>query len=984
MTIKRSLILAFFSLFFILAKPDVSCAGLLDNCIKGFDFGNSEQGQIFRITPMNKECYEKCEESCNKILSRKSPPSSKGNELNLGAIYQCNKECRSGGRVTNQGVSETRQYTIRQDFANFTASTRLDTYTPQIKHLKVQVSSVCSQPVTNLVKNLSNINAYNPDLSASGAINTKYKVEANDRVRVTLAEGIQKVHRCGKKNVRLVPIMRALDSGVWIDTVGPKVWTDKTQHECFMSLTDAQWAAANNFTLWSTKMGSDVCSWHSRNPNYVDTGIYVKDGDDLSLIWDSDLSTKNISFVGFSLSINLTRKDIFLELMNPTVPAQKALQLGFFENMGKLYIHPALSNALSIIPNNVDKEVIEGEKSRIQSYSSYEEAVKMIGKLKDPDNQNVPVPDLWKGLFGSVQDTKVIVDKLNTSGCEKENITRDNYNDCHKTSDPGLSNYNYSGKLSRFSSSKTPLGIKHPNLFEQFVSSSGLSEADLYLFHLGGVSATIDWGGCPAEDGVGLQYCVYLLSNRTHSDWRDVPKSVLEGTDTITIPSDGELVFRIAPLKNDGASFHDDSYLPTNYFGDYRIKVKTEDRSTGTGYYKPDGPIRDVVQTVHNTLYGELNRTTGIRSGGVVERLYNNVIRSSTVIRSIQAFLTLYLAFVGLGFIIGTIEMKQQDLIYRVIKIAFVLAVIDPLSWRFFYDYFFSAAIEGGIQLMTTIVIGSLDRFPDFVGNDVENDPNAIFSIFDGLISQLGSKEVWWKIGTLLFLGFIGFALMLIIIIAIGFYALAVLKAALTYMMSLVIVSILLFTTPLFLPMVLFQTTKSIFDNWWKMIVSFTLQPIGLFAGIAIFNTLFAATIYATLSYTICQYCAVAVDIPGIDVICLLKWYQPIQDSFTPDDYETSGFSTPIGLLQGSIILLILGHGMLKYCDFVTKLVGNIVSGELTSRSSDASQFSGQAGAMMVSGANSVVRAPIAVQEARQGAAWLNKKFQKGASKTRN
>ncbi len=988
MTIKRSLILAFFSLFFILAKPDISCAGLLDHCIKGFDFGDKQDNDVIRVTPMNKECYERCEESCKKSVSRKSPPTDSGAELNLGAIYECNKDCRSGGKNTPQGISETRQYIIRQDFGNFTSTTQLATYQPQIKHIKAQVNTVCSRAVVDLARDPMSINAYFPNIKESGAFNTKYKVRAGDRVTVSLAEGLQKVHRCGKKNVRLVPVMRALDTDIWTNPANPKVWSDKTQHECFINFTDAQWAAANNFTLWSTKMGSDICSWHARNPNYVDTGIYVQDGDDLSLIWDSDLSAKNLSFGWFTVAINLTRKDIFLELMNPTSPALKPMYIQFFETMGRLRIHPAAPNAQTIVPNNTGVEVIQAERSRIQSYPDYEASIRMIGKLKDPDDQNLPVPDLWEGLFGSVQDTNVIVNKLGISGCEKENITKDNYNDCHETTDPGLSTYNYSGKLSGFSSSKTPFGLKHPNLFEQLVASSGLSDAALYEFHLGGVSATVDWGGCPAEDGVGLQYCVYLLSNQTQSTWRDVPQTVLDGTDTLRMPFDGELAFRIAPIRNNGTAFHDDSYLPFNYFGDYKIIVKIPSADTGTGYYKPNGPIRSVVETVHDTLYGQLDTRTGVRSGGVVERLYNNVISDNSVIRSIQAFLTLYLAFVGLGFVIGTVEMKQKDLIVKVIKIAFVLAVIDPRSWGFFYSNFFAGAIEGGIQLIATVVTGSLDRFPTNVGPDilreVENDPNALFSIFDGLISQLGSSKVWWKIFTLLFLGFIGFALMLIIMVAIGFYALAVLKAALTYMMSLIIVSILLFTTPLFMPMMLFQTTKSLFDNWWKMIVSFTLQPVGLFAGIAIFNTLFAATIYATLSYTICQYCAVAVEIPGIDVICLLRWYQPLQDSFTPDDYETTGFSTPIGLLQGSIILLILGHGMLKYCDFVTKLVGNIVSGELTSRSSDASQFSGQAGAMMASGADKVIRAPMAVQHARQGAAWMNEKFQKGMGESQN
>ncbi len=968
--------------------PCSSHAGLLDNCVKGFDFGDPRSKMTLRVTPMNKSCYERCEETCKSLISRKSPNTENGVELNDGPLYECNRECRSGGRLvpssTGNGsptMMQTRKYIIRHDYATPPANNKFSGYAPKIRYITVQTSRICSQGVVDLANDISNINAYFPSIPDSGAVRSDFPVKKGEKISVKMLAPKQVIHRCGRKNVRLEPMIRSQDSAVWNNNSTQTIWADRSEHQCLVNMSDSDWGSLRNTDLWASRMGSDICSWHVRNPNYVETGIYAKDGDDLSIVWDSDISIKNLNLGFINFTINLTRKEIFRAVVDNTNPGLKSTYLQLLEEMGNLKIHPAAGNAQNIVPNNTATDLIKGEESRMLDYSSYEDAILNIGKQRDPNNQNVVKPGLWNELQGVVEDRSVIVSKLNKSGCKDEEIIDfKSYNDCHETQDPGLPFYNYSGRLDKFSSSPSPLGVKHPAMAEALMLSDGNQPNVIQSIQNGGVTATIDWAGCPIEDGEGLQYCIYLLSNKTQTIWKDVPKAVLDGTDKITIPYDGELVFRIKPLDATGPSFLEKMYSPLNYFGDYNIVIEPENKDLGTGYYNPDGPLRKLVQTVHETLFG-IKKSNGKMSGGVVEEMYTKLIKDSQLIRITQAFVTIYLMFFGLGFMIGTIEAKQQDLIVRVVKIAFVLAVIDPNSWRLFYDNLFAGAIEGGIELMAMVVVGSLDRFPgnSLTSSEVEQDPTVVFSIFDGLISQLGSEKIWKKIGTLLFLGFIGFALMLIIMIAIGLYALAVLKAALTYMMSIVIVSILLFATPIFMPMMLFQTTKGLFDSWWKMIISFTLQPVGMFAGIAIFNTLFAATIYATLSYTICPYCAVAVEIPGIDTICLLTWYQPISDSFTPDEYETSGFSTPMSILQGAMLLLILGHGMLKYCDFITKVIGNIVSGELTSRSSDASQFSGQAGAMFMSGVNKVTSAPMLVQDARIKAAELKMKFQKGA-----
>ncbi len=101
--------------------------------------------------------------------------------------------------------------------------------------------------------------------------------------------------------------------------------------------------------------------------------------------------------------------------------------------------------------------------------------------------------------------------------------------------------------------------------------------------------------------------------------------------------------------------------------------------------------------------------------------------------------------------------------------------------------------------------------------------------------------------------------------------------------------------------------------------------------------------------------------------------------SFMPDEAYTDSFAVPNGLLAGAIILLIIAHGMLKYCDFVTKVIGSIISGELTSRSGNLSGYTGQAGGLITGGVSSIMSGGgQSYQMARGGKQQMMQKYQQG------
>lgn len=971
MTIRKH-IASFIFFLFTLSIPAVSHAKLLDDCIKGFDnggipdnvsYGNSDQNVDIRVTPINLGCYEVCEDVCNS-LSRKSPPFDAGVELNNGPINECLYNCRSGGKPQGNSFKE---YIIEQDFGNTANGVALagnTKFTPDIKYVKVSTNQVCTKDIRNLGADPSKAETYFYQDDKNDSIKPRIKITPAMQAYgfgIVLKTQGQKIYRCGKKEVHLRPTIASEISSEWSNSATKTVWKDRNAHKCLMGLTDGQWAALKNTDLWKSK-GSDVCSWHARNPNYVDTGLLVQDGDELNLTWHSTLGADSVTLGPFSFPINLTRSNIFNIITDKNTSASnKDFYSKIFRGMGELHISPPVPNT-AVLSNSTTqiRDLIDGEGARYFAANNYVDSIGMIGKKYD--NEVAPQASSgseWHDLKGQENDTDVSI-KFDTSQsiCASENDidSNDKYNKCMVTTNPGKATYNFAGKLDGYSSDRTPLGVRHPNIFDKIDSSPSL-----YNVQVGGDDLTISWGGCPAEDGVGLEYSQRsfgvdangVMKDYWVLDWTPVPAKVLSGEEKLKGLYLGmDLVFRIAPLKNPGDKAFDYMYDPANYYGDYVVTFLPP-VINNTGYFKPNGTIARIVRTVYETLFGTENKD------GVVKVLYNTLVQDSRLIRAVQALMTLYVAFVGLGFVMGTIEIKQQDLIYRMVKLAFVITVISPGSWEFYYNYFFVGVIDGGIQLIALMVSGSFGdpTATGIISQEVaiQKDSSYLFGIFDGLLAQLFGDRVWKKIGTLFFLGFMGFWMMVMICIAICMYAIAVFKASLVYMMSLVMVSMLLFIAPVMIPMVLFQFTKSVFDTWWKMVISYALQPVGLFAGIAIFNILFAATIYATLSFTICPYCFIGIGFPGIGYKCIIHWWRPLTESFMPDDVSSDTLSAPLGMFAGSILLLMLGHAMLQYCDFVTKLIGNIISGELTTRSGDLSGYSGQVGAMAVNTVNSGV-----------------------------
>jgi type IV secretion system protein VirB6 len=866
------------------------------NCIKSYEFGGPPPENVV-MAPINPRCQAMCKNECGSF-SRKS---SVGMELNAEAITNCLSKCQAGQPYESYIYEE-----VRTDSAD------------------IPFKKVVRGPYS------INIGCTGVLRAGSNVYKSRMKLVSGDQVKLTLvdAENANKIYLCGKKVVTLNPIIQSLNTGEWNSTKIPQnILNDRTDNICALRIKDKDWETVSNKDLWSRpemwgqgshqKDFTNICMWNAKNTYFTDTGIWAKDGDELAISWDT---TYIYNAKGLPDNIPLTRSYLHRLLSDSKYEGNKALIKSILDNQGSLQF---LKPGAKVTDPGAASIELKGEGARIFKPGEQLDPIKLL-----PENR--PQSAFWLGLSGVVQDMNVKAAPITTGDdCSTERKRVENYQKCTKILDPGIPFYSFKGVLNggynptSFSPTPALIAVRHwqPN-------NNPVARADA----VGGALVTIEWGGCPFSQGQMLQYAVTpedleANPNSTNVAWLDVPTGVFRNGDNIPIKSSGNFYLRIKPLAvPEGVPDELKHYYtdPGHRFGQYYINLSKLDEST---FLQDDGIIKQIVNSVRYTLYGDPKDKN---KKGVLRMLYEALVEETPVISAVRALLVLFTMMTGFGYLIGTVQMHQKDMITRLFKLAFVAMVISPGSWEFFSDNFFKLFIDGGLELIAKIITGSLGGYTTII--NVSDDPASVFSIFDGPFQMMFSKQTWIKVYALFLTGMLGIIIAIFIAISAVFYFLSVAKVILMFLMSMVIISLLIFMAPLFLCFMLFNQTKSFFDSWWKFLLSFTLQPVALFSSIAIFNLLIVTTIFTALGFTACPSCLFGISIPSIVDFCLIPAWRILAFSHFPD--QVPGFFLPIGVLEGSVLMLILTSGMYGFCEFIAKVTNTIVYGAMVNVSS--------------------------------------------------
>ncbi|WP_341761585.1 type IV secretion system protein [Candidatus Tisiphia endosymbiont of Thecophora atra] len=268
--------------------------------------------------------------------------------------------------------------------------------------------------------------------------------------------------------------------------------------------------------------------------------------------------------------------------------------------------------------------------------------------------------------------------------------------------------------------------------------------------------------------------------------------------------------------------------------GQYRVVIKS-----GVTDTRPD-PIEFLTNLIKAELFGD------DENHGLVRSIYEGIIKTPGYRVSVSALLTLYIMFTGFSFLIGNVNLTHTELIIRVVKVSIVSTLLSSTSsWQFFHDYLFVFFMEGVEEILRIIK------------ETAATGPGSW-----SIIGLMIAPQTMAKLFSLLFVDPLGFIYIILFLIALYFIFMMVFKATIIYLTALITVGMIIIMAPIFICFMLFGITRSLFENWLRQLISYALQPIILFTGIAFISMIIRTEIYSSLGFGVCKY-----DFPNLGPI---------------------------------------------------------------------------------------------------------------------
>ncbi len=316
-----------------------------------------------------------------------------------------------------------------------------------------------------------------------------------------------------------------------------------------------------------------------------------------------------------------------------------------------------------------------------------------------------------------------------------------------------------------------------------------------------------------------------------------------------------------------------------------------------------------------------------------IKRLYNIILLNPVY----QSFLTLSVvlmfSFYGMGFLMGVSELKQSEIIDRLVKVGIIYLFTNPSFGWVWFDKFFVTFFKNGTDFLTFLMASFFDETGQvesaLLANDFSNK-SIIFGGTDRVIALFINNDVIHKkILSLLFYKFFGILYTMIIYYSAITYVYAISNAVLIYLTSQFFISILFSVGPFFFVFILFKQTKTFFDNWINSLIGFALQQIFLIFTLSLFNSFLYLIIKLTLGYRICWDSVWEINILSSKISLLSFWTPQEAPAYISNtmDPTTSGSPSGIPTLPKLLSLWSLCVIMKSFLGSITDLVATLSGG---------------------------------------------------------
>lgn len=281
-----------------------------------------------------------------------------------------------------------------------------------------------------------------------------------------------------------------------------------------------------------------------------------------------------------------------------------------------------------------------------------------------------------------------------------------------------------------------------------------------------------------------------------------------------------------------------DSVCTNDPDGGFTITAPTKPAADGSA--KGKGIISDLV---YDKIKPKLD--------GAAEKLYKALTTDTKFLGAVRAAIVLYITISGILFLTGIIDMKFNDFIIRMFKIGLITIIISPSAWTYFNGtviQFFNTGTDELIQAITSKGLG----YPTANAATKQSAYyNSLYSLDVAVVNIISSKTAVYLLA-LISTGWYGVIFALLLAVGLYLFMKAVLTALWVFVMSLAMKTLLFGMAPIFIPFLLFERTKHIFDGWLHQVISASLQPLLLFIFFVFFATLLNWSLQGIMQTPVC------------------------------------------------------------------------------------------------------------------------------------
>jgi type IV secretory pathway VirB6-like protein len=361
---------------------------------------------------------------------------------------------------------------------------------------------------------------------------------------------------------------------------------------------------------------------------------------------------------------------------------------------------------------------------------------------------------------------------------------------------------------------------------------------------------------------------------------------------------------------------------------------------------------------------------------------FSSTVNSEAAEAIINTTMTLFIVIYALYYLAGAVSVTYKEILSILVKVTVVSALISKGSWEFFNTYIFSLFRGGLNQLLTMLTSYDTDNIFGFVDLIITRfiTPETIITIFAYLLQWISGL---FMVGVMIMVG-------------IYTYFKTIFELIIKYIQAFFIINVLIMLAPLFITLMLFERTRTMFDKWVSFLTSTVLAPVISMVMILMLDEIIKIHFYSlmdVLSWGTLLHVGLYFDFSdihdGFEKLGKLDWDLFDINYFQPN--QTTGYA-PLTSVFIFMIAIHAARGTNEFADtVVSSLVGTTFVGKGGQRKNTSMGQSQQGG--NASAYTAVAKAPLKLakgitkstgQKAKSGVQRLNRHSrEKAANKIR-